>query len=268
METNDKPVKSLFFELKMPNRIKLNENGERETVQGECKCVWLLLSQFPDDTLDLGKFWETDGESMLHMVAEDGHAIEEDIDMALEELGSLYDVSPKGVIEELRDAVPGRFVELDVDTGVCADRRRVLRVTAHGYPKLSRENTLRASDLCREAMSRIRIHGKPLYVPGTVEDGESVWFPDARDTAVSAIEADFAYRGGNTAKAKLVSLTLTDAKSAFFEFRISSETEPGLRDFLRKVGVTDPDGVRICRTDGYADGETLVSATLRIASTL
>lgn len=250
---SEKKVKAVLVEL-MQNDYKKVVDGVETVQKGETRKYWYRDEDYAKEVLDYGKYWEACSESSLWPATPDGVTIVDDP-------GTLADwlELPGLGLEEAFELEPGQWIERTFDNWNGSGCR--VRMTAFAeLPKLSAEQTVKASDLSHKAMARIRINGKPLYAPGTMENGSRAWFPDLYDFVENAIVAAIRAKGGPTAEVMLRCPIGIEAKAGktSLEFDLKAKSREGLVEFLRNLGVQNPETVKVMKTVGDANGVSCV----------
>lgn len=250
---SEKKVKAVLVELTQNDCRKVVDGVE--TVQkGETRKYWYRDEDYAKEVLDYGKYWEADSESSLWLATPDGVTVIDYPDTLADWL-ELPDLS----LEEALGLEPGQWIEVTFDNWNGSGCR--VRMTAFAeLPQLSAEQTVKASDLSNKAKARIRINGKPLYAPGTMEDGTRAWFPDLYDFAKNAIVAAVRAKGGPTAEVSLhdeYEITVQKGKTGF-ALDLKAKSREGLVEFLRNLGVPNPETVKVTKTVGDANGVSCV----------
>lgn len=250
-------IKAVLVELTQNDRTETVDGVETVKRGGTLKC-WYANDKYPAETIDPGEFWtESDG-SILHPATPDGVMVLDDVYTLSKRLQLRFiDIKEALALE------PGQWVERTYDDWNATGCR--VRMTAFAeLPPLSAERTIMTSDLSNRAMARIRVNGKPLYVPGTMENGERVWLPDLYDFVVDAIVAAVRAKGGPTADVSLhdVGSITAKRKCTVIRFDLKAKSREGLVEFLRNLGVPNPEMVKVSKTTGDANGVSCVYATL------
>lgn len=249
--SEEKKVKAVLVELTQNDR---KDNGN--VVKGETRRYWYHAEEYPLEVFDPGRYWEVCTNSCLWPATPDGVNV-------IDDRGTLCDwleLSGDGFVDEALALEPGQWVEHEFPGWYHTGCR--VRATAYGeLPPLSAEQTVKASDLSHKAMTRIRINGKPLYAPGTMENGSQAWFPDLYEFALDAILGAVREKGGATADVSFSVgkpvLSVRDGETAF-SFELRARSREGLVEFLRNLGVPNPETVRVTKTVGDASGVTCV----------
>ena len=253
--SEEKKVKAVLVELFQND----HKDKDGNVVKGETRRYWCQAEQYPVEVLDYGKYWEACECSFLWPATPDGVIVLTGTSTMYEwlELGETDDIIDEGLKLE-----PGQWVEREFPDWYRTGCR--VRVTAHGeLPPLSAEQTIKASDLSNKAKARIRINGKLLYAPGTMEDGTRAWFPDLYDFVKDAIVSAIYEKGGPTAEVSLhdkYETTVQKGKTGF-ALDLKAKSKEGLVEFLRNLGVPNPETVKITKTVGDANGVSSVHTT-------
>lgn len=254
METTEKKIKSYLVELKHPDRQVTQPDGGKKTVEGETSKYWYVPGEFPKEILDRGCYWDFSCDSWLYPTDEAGIEVVSDLGMLNDRLDQTsMKVGP--LIDDPLLVKNGDWVEIE-------DDGKKLRVTAfESLPPLSAKQTLANSDLDIRAMARIRINGKPLYEAGTMENGTVAWLPDLRDVIVGTVVKAFRERGGATAEISYDGDILQVSKGeTSLPFRLKAKSREGVIEFLRNIGVKNPETVKVEKTEGDENGVTGVHA--------
>lgn len=245
--------------------VELTQNDHTETVdgvktvkRGETLKYWYANDNYPAETIDPGAFWTEGDGSILHPATPDGVMVLDDV----------YTLSKRLQLRfiDIKEALaldPGQWVERTYDDWNATGCR--VRMTAFAeLPPLSAERTITASDLSNRVRTRIRVNGKPLYAPGTMENGERVWLPELYDFVVDAVVAAVRAKGGPTADVSLhdVGSITAKRKCTVIRFDLKAKSREGLVEFLRNLGVPNPEMVKVSKTTGDANGVSCVYATL------
>lgn len=251
---SEKKVKAVLVELTQ-NDYKYKEVDGVETVRkGETRKYWYKDEDYAKEVLDYGKYWEACSGSSLWPATPDGVTVIDDPNTLVDRLEL-----PGLNLEDAFKLEPGQWIEVTFDNWYQNGCR--VRMTAFAeLPQLSAEQTIKASDLSNKAKARIRINGKPLYAPGTMEDGTRAWFPDLYDFAKNAIVAAIRAKGGPTAEVSLhdeYEITVQKGKTGF-ALDLKARSKEDLVGFLRNLGVPNPETVKITRTVGDANGVSCV----------
>ena len=255
-----KKVKAVLVELTQ-NDCKKIVDGVETVQKGETRKYWYRNSAYANEVLDYGKYWEVCNESSLWLATPDGVTIVNDANTLIDwlELPGLN-------LEEAFDLEPGQWIEVTFDDWHLSGCR--VRMTAFAeLPQLSAEQTIRASDLSNTAKARIRINGKPLYAPGTMENGSRAWIPDLCDFVENAIVAAIRAKGGPTAEVSIYDaheITTQKGKTSL-ALNLTAKTHGGLIEFLRNLGVPNPETVKVMKTVGDANGVSCVYTIFTIA---
>lgn len=250
-------IKAVLVELTQNDRTETVDGVETVKRGGTLKC-WYVNDEYPKEILDYGTFWEERDGSVLRPVTTDGV-------MVLNEVYKLEDRLQLRLID-IKEALalePGQWIERVYDDWNATGCR--VRMTAFAeLPPLSAERTIMASDLSNRARARIRVNGKPLYAPGTMENGERVWLPDLYDFVVDAVVAAVRAKGGPTADVSLrdVGSITAKRKCTVIWFDLKAKSREGIVEFLRNLGVPNPEMVKVSKTTGDASGVSCVYATL------
>lgn len=257
--SEEKKVKAVLVELFQND----HKDKDGNVVKGETRRYWYQAEQYPVEVLDYGKYWEACECSCLWPATPDGVTVLPDTGTVYEwlELGGTDDIIDEGLKLE-----PGQWVEREFPDW-CRTGCRV-RVTAHGeLPPLSAEHTVRASDLSDKAKTRIRVNGKPLYAYGTMKDGDCAWFPDFYDFVTKAVVDRVQEKGGQTAEVTLGSQSMTlRSDSAALTFDLKAKSREGLVEFLRNLGVANPETVKVTKTVGDASGIVCVFTLFNVGN--
>lgn len=250
---SEKKVKAVLVELTQ-NDCKKVVDGVETVQKGETRKYWYKDEDYAKEVLDYGKYWEACGESILCLATPDGVEITSGLDI-LEDWLEL----PRLDLDEAFELEPGQWIEKTFDCWHQSGCR--VRMTAFAeLPQLSAEQTIKASDLSNKAKARIRINGKPLYAPGTMEDGTRAWFPDLYTFVSDAIVAAVRAKGGPTAEVSLhdkYEITVQKERTGF-ALDLKAKSKEGLVEFLRNLGVPNPETVKITKTVGDANGVSSV----------
>lgn len=257
---SEKKVKAVLVEL-VQNDVKKVVN-ETETIQkGETRRYWYRDEDYENEVLDYGRFWDVCGESTLWLSTPDGVTV-------IDDSGTLADwlELPGLNLEEALELEPGQWIERTFDNWYGSGCR--VRMTASAeLPQLSAEQTVKASDLSHKAMARIRINGKPLYAPGTMENGSRAWFPDLCDFVKDAVVTAIRAKGGPTAEASLYDaheITVREGRTSL-ALNLKAKSREGLVEFLRNLGVSNPETVKVMKTVGDANGVSCVYTIFTVA---
>ena len=249
----EKKVKAVLVELTQ-NDYKKVVDGVETVQKGETRKYWYKDEDYAKEVLDYGKYWEACSESTLWLVTPDGVMIADDPNDLVDWLG-LPDLS----LEDAFKLEPGQWIEVTFDNWYKGGCR--VRMTAFAeLPPLSAEQTIKASDLSNKAKARIRINGKLLYAPGTMEDGTRAWFLDLYDFTENAIVAAIRAKGGPTAEVSLhdkYEITVQKGRTGF-ALDLKAKSKEGLVEFLRNLGVPNPETVKVTKTVGDANGVSSV----------
>ena len=257
MEKNDK-VKAYLCELIQEDVKHIDENGVETIKKGEHRKIWFKTADYGPEQLDYGKYWENDDTSCLNVVAEGNVEIVDDA-------GTLSDRLEMGFDKDFPwPKEPGEWVELPGKCVAGYAGRWTLKVTAFAeLPKISREDTVSWSDLSKYAKSRICINGEPLYRAGTLESGVQAWFPNLANFIVGAVEDKLQAKGGPTATVSLHGgkFSVSDG-GTMLVLDLKAKSKEGLVEFLRGIGVCNPETVKVMKTEGNAEGVTCVYTML------
>ena len=249
----EKKVKAVLVELTQ-NDYKKVVDGVETVQKGETRKYWYKDEDYAKEVLDYGKYWEACSESSLWLATPDGVTIVDDACI----LADWLELPDLDLIDAFK-LEPGQWIEVTFDNWHRSGCR--VRMTAFAeLPQLSAEQTIKASDLSNKAKARIRINGKPLYAPGTMENGSRAWFPDLYDFAENAIVAAIRAKGGPTAEASLhdaYEITTQRGKTSL-ALDLKAKSKEGLVEFLRNLGVPNPETVKITKTVGDANGVSSV----------
>lgn len=253
----DEKIKAVLVEAVQDDR-KVIVDGKETVREGERRRYWYHQTDYPKDVLDCGDFYEVSLDSSLWPTTPDDVEVHCDAG-TLNDFLDIRGIDVAELIGEALDLNDGEWIER------YSDGWRV-RVTARGeLPPLSAERTVANSDLTKAAKARIRINGKPLYLPGTMERGTRMWFPDlstfVHDAVVTAVQA----MGGNMAKVSLNDdplIVRNGGTGLGISFRIEAKTFEDLVTFLRNVGVANPETVHVVRKTGDGDGVKSFRAVL------
>lgn len=253
---SEKKVKAVLVELTQ-NDYKKVVDGVETVQKGETRKYWYKDEDYAKEVLDYGKYWEACGESSLWLATPDGVTIVDDA-VTLADWLELPDLN----LAEALGLEPGQWIEVTFDDWYQSGCR--VRMTAFAeLPQLSAEQTVKASDLSNKAKARIRINGKPLYAPGTMEDGTRAWFPDLYDFAENAIVAAVRAKGGPTAEVSIYDaheIMMQKGKMSLALY-LKAKSREGLVEFLRNLGVPNPETVKVTKTVGDANGVSCVYTT-------
>lgn len=248
-----KKVKAVLVELTQ-NDYKKIVDGVETVQKGETRKYWYRNSEYAKEVLDYGKYWEACNRSSLLLATPDEVTIVDDANTLIDWL-ELPDLNH----EDAFDLEPGQWIEVTFDNWHLSGCR--VRMTAFAeLPQLSAEQTIRASDLSNTAKARIRINGKPLYAPGTMENGSRAWFPDLYDFAENAIVAAIRAKGGPTAEVSIYDaheITMQKGKMSLALY-LKAKSHGGLIEFLRNLGVPNPGTVKVMKTVGDENGVSCV----------
>lgn len=255
---NEKKVKAVLVEL-MQNDCKKVVDGVETVQKGETRKYWYRDKDYAKEVLDYGNYWEACSESSLWLATPDGVTIVDDPGILADwlELPGLN-------LEDALKLEPGQWIEVTFDNWRDRSGCRVRMTAFAELPQLSAEQTVRASDLSNKAKARIRINGKLLYAPGTMEDGTRAWFPDLYDFAENAIVAAIRAKGGPTAEVSLhdkYEITVQKGRTGF-ALDLKAKSKEDLVEFLRNLGVPNPETVKITKTIGDAHGVSCVYTTV------
>lgn len=251
--SEEKKVKAVLVELTQ-NDIKRMVNGEEVVQKGETRKYWHRTEDYPSEVLDYGKFWEVCADSCLWPATPDGVTVMDD----LSTLGDWLELSDMSIVSEARRLEPGQWVEREYSNWYSTGCR--VRATAYAeLPPLSAEQTVKASDLSHRAMTRIKVNGKPLYAYGTMESGVQAWFPDLFGFVSDAIVAAVRAKGGTTAEVALHGSRIEAQNGkTLLVLDLKARSREGLVEFLRNLGVANPETVKVTQTVGDANGVTCV----------
>lgn len=251
---SDKKVKAVLVELTQ-NDVMKTVDGKQVVQKGETRKYWYRAENYPSEVLDFGEYWDVCPDASLWLATPDGVTVMDD----LSTLGDWLEIYDTSIASEALELEPGQWVERECPDWYSSGCR--VRATAYAeLPPLSAEQTVRASaDLSHNAMTRIRINGKPLYAPGTMESGTQAWFPDLYDLVVNAIVSAVRAKGGTTVEVALHGTRIEAKKDkTFLAFDLKAKSREGLVEFLRNLGVTNPETVKVTKTVGDATGVTCV----------
>ena len=257
---SEKKVKAVLVELTQ-NDCKKVVDGVETVQKGETRKYWYKDEDYAKEVLDYGKYWEACGESILYLATPDGVTV-------IDDSATLADwlELPGLDLEEAFELEPGQWIERTFDNWNGSGCR--VRMTAFAeLPQLSAEQTIRASDLSNTAKARIRINGKPLYAPGTMENGSRAWIPDLCDFVENAIVAAIRAKGGPTAEVSIYDaheITTQKGKTSL-ALNLTAKTHGGLIEFLRNLGVPNPGTVKVMKTVGDANGVSCVYTIFTVA---
>lgn len=256
----EKKVKAVLVELTQ-NDYKKVVDGVETVQKGETRKYWYEDEDYAKEVLDYGKYWEACSGSTLWLATPDGVTIVDDLSTLADwlELPGLN-------LEDAFKLEPGQWIEVTFDNWHQSGCR--VRMTAFAeLPQLSAEQTIKASDLSDKAKTRIRINGKPLYAYGTMKDGDCAWFPDFYDFVTKAIVDRVQEKGGPTAEVKLGSQSmLLRSDSAALTFDLKAKSREGLVEFLRNLGVANPETVKVTKTVGDASGIVCVFTLFNVGN--
>ena len=249
----EKKVKAVLVELTQ-NDYKKVVDGVETVQKGETRKYWYKDEDYAKEVLDYGKYWEACSDSSLWPATPDGVTIVDDPGTLADWLGL-----PGLNLEDAFKLEPGQWIEVTFDNWYKGGCR--VRMTAFAeLPQLSAEQTIKASDLSNTAKARIRINGKPLYAPGTMENGSRAWFPDLYDFVENAIVAAIRAKGGPTAEVSFhdeYGITVQKGKTGF-ALDLKAKSKESLVEFLRNLGVPNPETVKVTKTVGDANGVSCV----------
>ena len=253
-------IKAVLVELTQNDRTETVDGVETVKRGGTLKC-WYVNDEYPKEILDYGTFWEERDGSVLSPVTTDGV-------MVLNEVYKLEDRLQLSFID-IKEALalePGQWIERAYDDWNATGCR--VRMTAFAeLPPLSAERTIMASALSNRARVRIRINGKPLYATGTMENGERVWLPDLYDFVVDSVVAAVRAKGGPTADVSLhdVYASVVKRNCTAIKLDLKAKSREGIVEFLRNLGVPNPETVKVSKTTGDANGVSCVYAEFTVA---
>ena len=249
----EKKVKAVLVELTQ-NDYKKVVDGVETVQKGETRKYWYKDEDYAKEVLDYGKYWEACSESSLWLATPDGVTIVDDPSTLADWL-ELPDLN----LEDAFKLEPGQWIEVTFDNWYQSGCR--VRMTAFAeLPQLSAEQTIKASDLSNKAKARLRINGKPLYAPGTMENGTRAWFPDLYTFVADAIVVAVRAKGGPTAEVSLhdtYEMQVQKGKTSL-ALDLKVKSREGLVEFLRNLGVPNPETVKVTKTVGDASGVTCV----------
>lgn len=249
----EKKVKTVLVELTQ-NDYKKVVDGVETVQKGETRKYWYKDEDYAKEVLDYGKYWEVCSESILCLATPDGVEIASDPVIMSDWLEL-----PCLDLDEAFELEPGQWIEVTFDNWHQSGCR--VRMTAFAeLPRLSAEQTIKASDLSNKAKARIRINGKPLYAPGTMENGTRAWFPDLYNFVENAIVEAIREKGGPTAEVSFhdeYGITVQKGKTGF-ALDLKAKSKESLVEFLRNLGVPNPETVRVTKTVGDANGVSCV----------
>ena len=249
----EKKVKAVLVELTQDDYKKVVDGVE--TVQkGETRKYWYKDEDYAKEVLDYGKYWEACSESSLWLATPDGVTIVDDACI----LADWLELPDLDLIDAFK-LEPGQWIEVTFDGWHQSGCR--VRMTAFAeLPQLSAEQTIKASDLSNKAKARIRINGKPLYKYGTMENGSRAWIPDLFDFVKNAIVSAIYEKGGPTAEVLLhdkYEITVQKGRTGF-ALDLRARSKEDLVEFLRNLGVPNPETVKVTKTVGDANGVSCV----------
>lgn len=250
---SDKKVKAVLVELTQ-NDIRKMVNGEEVVQKGETRKYWYQAEGYPSEVLDNGKYWDVCGVSCLCPATPGGVTVVDD----LSTIGDWLELSDMSIAREALELEPGQWVEREYSDWYSTGCR--VRATAYAeLPPLSAEQTIKMSDLSHKAMTRIKVNGKTLYAPGTMESGVQAWFPDLFGFVSAAIVLAVRAKGGPTAEVALHGNRIEAQKDkTLLAFDLKAKSREGLVEFLRNLGVANPETVKVTKTVGDANGVTCV----------
>lgn len=250
---SEKKVKAVLVELTQ-NDYKKVVDGVETVQKGETRKYWYKDEDYAKEVLDYGKYWEACDESSLWPATPDGVTVVDDAGT----LANWLEL-PGLSLEDAFKLEPGQWIEVTFDGWHRSGCK--VRMTAFAeLPPLSAEQTVKASDLSNRAKARIRINGKPLYAPGTMEDGTRAWFPDLYNFVENAIVEAIRAKGGPTAEVSIYDaheITMQKGKMSL-ALCLKAKSREGLIEFLRNLGVPNPETVKITKTAGDANGVSCV----------
>lgn len=250
---SEKKVKAVLVELTQ-NDYKKVVDGVETVQKGETRKYWYKDEDYAKEVLDYGMYWEACSESSLWPATPDGVTIVDDACI----LADWLELPDLDLIDAFK-LEPGQWIEVTFDNWYQSGCR--VRMTAFAeLPQLSAEQTIKASDLSNTAKARIRINGKPLYAPGTMENGSRAWFPDLYDFVKDAIVSAIYEKGGPTAEVSLhdaYEITTQKGRTGF-ALDLKAKSKEGLVEFLRNLGVPNPETVKVTKTVGDANGVSSV----------
>ena len=224
-------------------RNKKNEDGtvsaERETF-----VACYAFEGDPKPHVDYNRYWEF-GDGCLNLVAEDGHAVDSDVNSTIE---WMYDSGFRGVdIGKLVHGIdgPGKWSEVCLGDDV----KTTLRVTMlKDLPKIDREKTIRNSDLSPAQQHRVLVDGTPLFPEG------------------GAVEA------GNPRVPTLVLRTnlpneINEVWEKYiYKITVTAETRDDLNTALAAIGVLEPEKVAPDSVSGEGDSPYRYVATVILST--
>jgi hypothetical protein len=235
-------AKAYLFEI---TSLVKNDDGtigtERKTL---FKGYTLDGGKVDEAILDCGDYWKYDPDGCLNLVTEDGRFIDTSVDCCLENAYAHgfrgYPLAEK--LDELCDT--RRWFELRLGD-VCDTTLRVTLLDE--IPRISRENTIKASELGVMGLHCVKLYGRPLF-----EDGDTV---GGKDTSAStcvlrtALKQELNAMWESHIKQKsgvTVSVKLIDDQSADSTLRhlvIVAKTRADMDAALSAIGVNNPGDV-------------------------
>ena len=263
MEKKDE-LKVYLFEA---TRNKKNEDGtvsaERETF-----VAGYAFEGDPKPHVDYNRYWEF-GDGCLNLVAEDGHAVDSDVNSTIE---WMYDSGFRGVdVEKLVRGVegPGKWSEVCLGDDV----KTTLRVTMlKDLPKIDREKTIRNSDLSPVQQHRVLVDGTPLFPDGgAVEAGNPrvptlVLRPNLAEE-VNAVWERYIYFKTQAVSVKVrVDTSYHSADSVCRKLTVTAETRDDLDTALAAIGVLKPEEVAPDSVSGEGDSPYKYVATVVLST--
>lgn len=242
---NDK-IKAVLVEA-VQSDLKETINGKETVRKGGRRSYWYAQDYYPRDVLDYGDYDEVAPDSILCPATADGVEVQFDKGM-INDLVDIREVNVAELIDEALGLNDGEWIEK-----YFSDWR--IRVTAREeLPPLSAEKTVAYSDLSDAAKARIRINGKPLYLPGTLKRGTSVWLPDLSTFILDAVATAMQAKGRYMAKVSVVDDPLVVRRGETgIRFNVEAPTFENLVSFLRNIGVVNPETVNVVRKTGDGD---------------
>lgn len=237
-EETENKAKAYLFEV---TALVKNEDGTVGTERKTEYKGYAYTGKPNEAVLDYGSYWDVDMNGSLNLVAEDGVCIDSDLDCCVDAVSSCgfrgYPIAVKA--GELCDT--RRWFELSLGD----KRKTTLRVTLlDDLPKISREQTIAASDIGPMALHCVKLYGRPLF-----EDGDTTCAGDtSRPTCVlrtnlanelnAAWESYIASKSGVSVSVKNMPYIMADAICR--KLVITAKSRADLDAALKAVGVNNP----------------------------
>lgn len=263
-------AKAYLFEI---TSLVKNDDGtvgtERKTVTKEYA---LDGGKIDESIVDYGNYWDCDSSGCLNLIAEDGAYIYSDADSCLEIASDHgfrgYPLAEK--FDELCDT--RRWFELRLGD-VCDTTLRVTLLD--DIPHISREKTIKESDLGVMGLHCVKLYGRPLFEDGDTRGGKDTRYATQVLRTALAQELNAMWESYIKQKSGVtVSVKLTDDLADDATYRclvIVAKSRADMDAALAAIGVNNPGEVEpnVVFGNGGADSapaayEVRVALTSRI----